>query len=94
MPLKRLRPWTRPHEAARQLLCGATLRTCAPLALLVGTVLSLVNHGDVLVMGTGGGSLTVKICANYLIPFLTSSTGALLAVRRPAEREGDARTPH
>jgi hypothetical protein len=29
-----------------------------------------------------GVAVVVKVVANYLIPFLTSSTGALLAVRR------------
>lgn len=82
--MTRLQPWTRPHQAVRQLLCGGTVRTCAPIAVVVGTVLSLVNQGDVVATGMGGGLVTVKIAANYLIPFLTSSTGALLAVRAQA----------
>jgi hypothetical protein len=76
-----LRPWTRPHEALWQVLCGATWRTCAPIALVVGTVLSLVNQGDVLAMEMGSARVVVKIGFNYLIPYVTSSTGALLAVR-------------
>lgn len=82
-----LRPWERPREAVRQLLCGATVRTCAPVALVVGTVLSLVNQGDVLAMGMGSAALGAKIGVNYLVPFLTSSTGALLAVRGRAPRQ-------
>ncbi len=76
-----VRPWTRPREALWQLLCGATFRTCAPIALVVGTVLSLVNQGDLLAMGFGSGWVALKIGFNYLIPYVTSSTGALLAVR-------------
>jgi hypothetical protein len=89
-----LRPWTRPHEAFWQFLCGATWRTCAPIALVVGTVLSLVNQGDVLVMEMGSVWVAVKIGFNYLIPYVTSSTGALLAVRYrsdPDARRGRAR---
>jgi hypothetical protein len=86
MAAARLRPWTRPHEAAWLLLCGATFRTCAPIALVVGTVLSLVNQGDVLVRGMADERVAWKIAANLLIPFLTSSLGALLAVRRRAAR--------
>lgn len=80
--LTRLSPWERPREALSQLLRGATLRTCAPIALIVGTILSVVNQGDVLVTGMGGARVAVKIAFNYLVPYLTSSCGALLAVRR------------
>jgi hypothetical protein len=86
MPAARLRPWTRPREAAWLLLCGATVRTCAPIALVVGTVLSLVNQGDVLASGMADERVAWKIAANLLIPFLTSSLGALLAVRRRVAR--------
>ena len=81
MPLPRLRPWTQPREACRQLACGATLRTCTPVALVVGSVLSVVNQGDVMLAGMADERVALKIMANLLIPFLTSSAGALLAVR-------------
>jgi len=58
-------------------------RTCIPLALIVGTLLSAVNQGDVLLAGRGDGRVALKVAANLLVPFLTSSTGAMLAVRRP-----------
>lgn len=83
MSLPRLHEWSAPSDAVRQLLHGATLRTCTPVALVVGTVLSAVNQGDVLLAGMGDGRVVVKVAANLLVPFLTSSTGALLAVRRP-----------
>lgn len=82
MVVKGLRPWSHPGDACWQLLSGATFRTCAPVALVVGTVLSLVNQGDVLVMGMVGWSVALKVVANFVIPYVTSSTGALLAVRR------------
>ncbi len=88
MDVRRLQPWTRPREAVRQVLCGATLRTCAPVALIVGTVLSVVNQGDVLVKGMVDGLIVVKLAAN-VIPYITSSTGALLTVRRPGEPHVD-----
>ncbi|MEX2289173.1 MAG: hypothetical protein WD794_02450 [Mycobacteriales bacterium] len=86
MAVARLRPWTRPREAAWLLLCGATFRTCAPIALVVGTVLSLVNQGDLVAAGMADERVAWKIAANLLIPFLTSSLGALLAVRQRAAR--------
>lgn len=83
-----LRPWSRPREALALLLSGATARTCLPVALVVGTVLSLVNQGDVVAQGTAGGEVVLKVLANYAIPFLTSSTGALLAVRQRVPLDG------
>ncbi len=83
--MPQLRPWSRPGEALRLLLSGATARTCVPVALVVGTLLSLVNQGDVIAQGAAGAVTALKVVANVAIPFLTSSTGALLAVReRPA----------
>ncbi len=89
-----LRPWTRPHEALWQFICGATFRTCAPIALVVGTLLSFVNQGDVLAMGMASGRVGVKIGFNYLIPYVTSSTGALLAVRYRPDRHAEQNHRH
>ena len=86
--LPRLRPWSRPREALRLLVSGATARTCVPVALVVGTLLSLVNQGDVVAQGMAGATVGLKVLANYTIPFLTSSTGALLAVRERPVRRG------
>lgn len=83
MTLPRLQPWVLPREAVRQLLQGATLPTCTPVALVVGTLLSVVNQADVVLSGSADGRVVVKIAANLLIPFFTSSTGAMLAVRVP-----------
>lgn len=83
----RLAPWSRPRDALRLLLSGATARACLPVALVVGTILSLVNQGDVVAQGMTDVTVVAKVLANYTIPFLTSSLGALLAVReRPAVR--------
>jgi len=88
--LARLQPWVESRQAFRQLSRGATLRTCAPVALVVGSLLSAVNEGDVLASGMVNKRVVVKLAANLLIPFLTSSTGALLAVRTRPEVGGSA----
>lgn len=90
--VKGLRPWSLPREALWQLATGGTARTRAPVALVVGTVLSLVNQGDVLASGMVSRKVVLKIAANFVIPYLTSSTGALLAIRRHDNgRVGDDR---
>jgi hypothetical protein len=83
----RIEPWSRPSEACRLLLSGATARPCLPVALVVGTILSLVNQADVIASGMAGAVVVAKVIANYAIPFLTSSTGALLAVRQRSTGE-------
>jgi hypothetical protein len=79
--LPNLHQWTAPREALVLLVSGATARTCLPIALVVGTVLSVVNQADVIVRGDLDVGVALKIVVNFLIPFLTSSTGALLACR-------------
>ena len=83
MTLPRLHPWAQPGEALQQLLRGATVRTCTPVAVVVGTLLSVVNQEDVVLAGMADGRVALNGTANLLVPFLTSSTGALLAMRRP-----------
>ena len=56
---------------------------CIRIALLVGTVLALVNQGDALVRGELSVTLGVKLSLDYLIPFLVSSTGYVAARRQP-----------
>jgi hypothetical protein len=63
------------------------------VALVVGTVLSLVNQADVVLRGMADAGVTAKVVANFVIPFLTSSIGALLAVRTRVPVSG-ARIPH
>lgn len=46
------------------LLCAATLRTCMPNAVIVGTVLSLINQADVVARGRAGDLVALKIAAD------------------------------
>jgi hypothetical protein len=58
----------------------AVLRRCTVIALVVGTLLSLVNQGDVLLAGRLDGVAGLRIAANYLIPFLVSNLGAMTSL--------------
>lgn len=78
----RSRPsWSAPHEAFLHLAAGRTFRSAAPVALLVGTVLSAVNEGSVVLAGQVGAATAVRIGINYLIPYLVASVGYLMACR-------------
>jgi hypothetical protein len=53
------------------------LRRCATIALVVGSLLSLVNQGDVIIGGRFDANLGIRIVANFLIPFVVSNLGAM-----------------
>lgn len=55
----------------------AVFRRCGLIALVVGTLLSLVNQGDVLLGGGLDGRMALKLAANYLLPFAVSNLGAM-----------------
>jgi hypothetical protein len=50
-------------------------------AALVGTVLTAINQGDVLVHGMITGTVLAKIALTYVVPYLVSTSGALAATR-------------
>ena len=63
-------------------LSGVTVRAAGPVALVVGTLLSAVNQGGVLMQGRVSTALVAKIAVNYLTPFVVASLGFLAAGRR------------
>lgn len=75
--------WSRPSQALALFLRGRTAGTAAPVAAVVGTVLSAVNQGDVLLAGAGGVVTWVRVAVNYAVPFCVASTGFLAARRAP-----------
>lgn len=76
--------WSRPSQAVVMFLRGRTARTGAPVAVVVGTVLSAVNQGEVLLAGAAGAPTWVRVAVNYLVPFCVASFGYLSARRAPA----------
>jgi hypothetical protein len=64
----------------------AVLRRCAGIALVVGTLLSLVNQGHVVLAGDVDRWVALRILANYLIPFVVSNLGAVASMREESRR--------
>jgi hypothetical protein len=58
-----------------------SLSKCVPIALFVGTLLSLVNQGSVVAGGDATGATWVRVLVNYLVPFCVSSAGFFSARR-------------
>ncbi|MBB2497677.1 class I SAM-dependent methyltransferase [Amycolatopsis echigonensis] len=77
--------WTRPGEAALLVLRGRTARTAFPVALVVGTVLSLVNQGSTILAGTATASTWIRVAVNYTVPFIVASVGYLAGRRTAAD---------
>lgn len=74
--------WTRPVEAVGLILRGRTARTAGPIALIVGTVLSVVNQAEVILGGHATGTTWLRIVVNYLVPFTVASVAYLSACRK------------
>jgi len=73
--------WSTPGQAAVLVIRGTTARTAGPIAAIVGTLLSLVNEGQVLANGQAGTAVWIRIGVNYAIPFIVASIGYLAPLR-------------
>ena len=83
-------PWSRPAEAVRLFARGTTVRACAPVAAVVGCVLSAINEGTQIAAGNAGWQTWVRVGLNFVVPFLVSSYGYLIAARVPRPPPGQA----
>ena len=69
------------RDAVRVCLRREHLRQTVKIALLVGTVLTAINQGDVILGGSATLLTWVKTALNYCVPFVVANLG-LLAGRR------------
>lgn len=76
-------PWSTPIEAGRLIVLGTTWRTSFPVACLVGSILTVVNQGAVIVAGDASATTWVRTAFNFLVPFVVSSVGYLAPFRTP-----------
>lgn len=75
------------HAITQAWADGNCVRRCLKVAAVVGTILTLINHGDVLVAGDLSALLFLKMGLNYVVPFLVCSTGYATALRGRAASE-------
>lgn len=74
-------------EALALVSSGPILRRSLIVALIVGTLLSVINQLSVITSGEATGATWVRIAANYAIPFVVSSIGALSGMKAAASTE-------
>jgi len=55
------------------------LRRTSRIALVVGTVLTLINQADVIARGHATNLTWVKVGMNFVVPFVVSNLGVLAA---------------
>ncbi|GAC1312404.1 MAG: nitrate/nitrite transporter NrtS [Acidimicrobiales bacterium] len=71
--------WESYGDAARLFVRGVTVPPAVKIALVVGTWLSFLNQGQLIVRGHAPW---LKLLLNFLTPFLVASLGYLAARRR------------
>lgn len=72
-------------EALRICLQREHLRRTVRIALVVGTILTLINQLDVILRGDATTITWVKTGLNYCVPFVVSNLGLLAGKRAEAE---------
>jgi hypothetical protein len=63
------------------ILYRPVLRRAIYIALVVGTILTVINQGDVLLMGAVTPLVLFKILLTYMVPYSVSTFSALSANR-------------
>ena len=58
------------------------MRRSLIVAIIVGTILTAINQGNVLLSGEFPPSLYWKIPLTYVVPYCVATTGAILNGRR------------
>jgi hypothetical protein len=76
--------WTTVNEAIRICLRREHLGRTIRIALVVGTVLTLFNQGDVILRGEAAALTWIKAALNYCVPFVVSNLGLLAGKRAEA----------
>jgi hypothetical protein len=75
------------REALRIVMRPEHLRRTVRIALVVGTILTLINQADVIAGGDATTVTWLKAGANYVVPFIVSNLGLLAGKRAERERE-------
>ena len=63
------------RDAVSVILQPQHLRRTITIALVVGTILTAINHADVIAHGDATSATFAKAALNYLVPFIVSNLG-------------------
>jgi len=73
--------WSDLRDVHRVTLHPPHLRKTLLIALVVGTVLFVINHLDEVLSGKATRTIWIKIAVTYLVPFTVSNLGLLVGSR-------------
>lgn len=59
----------------------SVVRRAGRVAIFVGIILGLLNHGDAIVSGSLTGLQIAKICLTFAVPYSVSTYSSVLAIR-------------
>jgi hypothetical protein len=74
--------WSTWRDAPAVVLHRPHLLKTVRIALVVGTVLFVINQLDVVLRGSATPVVWLKVALTYLVPFCVSNLGILIASRR------------
>ena len=74
--------WSRWNEIFGVIKYPPYLKKTIRIAVIVGSVLFLINHLDEVVRGQATLAVWIKGVATYLVPFCVANMGVLVAARR------------
>lgn len=74
--------WRRWREIGRVVLYRPYLKKTVRLALIVGSILFVINHLDEVLRGKATYVVWMKGVITYLVPFCVANLGVLIAARR------------
>ena len=60
---------------------GPLVRQSLTIALVVGTILTAINQGNIIIEGDVPAALAWKIPLTYAVPYCVATTGAILNAR-------------
>jgi hypothetical protein len=69
------------RAALQIILRPGHLRRTLTIALVVGSILTAINHADVIIRGDATSTTVAKAALNYLVPFIVSNLGLLVGAR-------------
>lgn len=73
--------WSTWLQCGLRIATGKTFRPASRVALVVGTILSLANQGHLMLAADMSAFTWVRVGFNYLVPYVVSSIGFLMAFR-------------
>ena len=64
------------------------VKRSAIVALIVGTILAFINHGDLIFSGTLNSACWIKMIATCFVPYTVSSVTAVLTALEQRQKSG------